>query len=248
VRVHQGAVYPLPLAKQRNCGSRADSADSWVVSLAPRGLLFRSAIPRPISSVKRRLILVLRISADPKLTWTAIEVPQRSSLPPALPSFGAGPAAPSRFRTFQVCPKKGCLHSYARQNAARGNRHAVRNRNAVSIRTRCQTIYSSTNPSLSTQRIGGSCGRREAYRQHLRKRHSARKPREKTSFIPRPVDCRWGRPAPRLEQLRVFELVGALFSPAPAARIFGFRQRRGIYRWDEHKRIRRVRGGCASKT
>ena len=85
----------------------------------------------------------------------------------------------------------------------------------MSIRTRCQTIYASTtivvDPGNRLQLRRVRC-----IRHHLRKRYSARKPCEENlvhSAVQSAVDL--GGWHVVFKQLRVFDLVGALFLQRP---------------------------------
>jgi hypothetical protein len=49
--------------------------------------------------------------------------------------------------------------NYARQNVARGNRHARAYRNALVGQNQVPNNFLVNEPSLSTQRTGGRCGR-----------------------------------------------------------------------------------------
>jgi hypothetical protein len=54
---------------------------------------------------------------------------------------------------------KSAYTNYARQNVARGNRHARAYRNAHVDQNKVPNNLLVNEPSLSTQGIGGSCGR-----------------------------------------------------------------------------------------
>ena len=173
--------------------------------------------------------------------------PTSAGSSPMKPRSGArwsGSRAPSRTRAYT---------NYARQNVAWGNRHARAYRNAnvdrtrCSIRTRCQTIRSSTNhrcrPSGSAAGAAGKMHTAALATASLgpdtmggKRIHTA---------VQSAVD--WGGRHVVFEQLRVFELVGALFLQR-RPRDFRVHDKVGAFAGGiEHERTGRIRAAVAHR-